>query len=59
MITSERKPTTSVVGGISVSLFIKLLLIERKSNGITPNDVRALVNAPCQRLNAFAQAHRL
>ena len=26
MIFSEKKPTTSVVGGISVSLFIKLLL---------------------------------
>lgn len=38
---------------------LKKYFKERKSNGITPNDVRALVNAPCQRLNAFAQAHRL
>ena len=38
---------------------LKKYFKERKSNGITPNDVRVLVNAPCQRLNAFAQAHRL
>ena len=28
---------------------------ERKSNGLNPDDVRALVNAPCKRLNAFSQ----
>ena len=28
---------------------------ERKSNGLSPDDVRALVNAPCKRLNAFSQ----
>ena len=38
---------------------LKKYFKERKSNGATPDDVRALVNAPCQRLNAFAQAHRL
>ena len=29
---------------------------ERKSNGLNLDDVRALVNAPCKRLNAFSQA---
>jgi IS605 OrfB family transposase len=38
---------------------LKKYFKERKSNGPTPNDVRVLVNAPCQRLSAFAQAHRL
>ena len=38
---------------------LKKYFKERKSNGINPDDVRALVNAPCQRLSAFAQAHRL
>lgn len=28
---------------------------KRKSSGITPDDVRALINAPCKRLNAFSQ----
>ena len=36
---------------------LKKYFKERKSNGITPDDVRALVNVPCQRLSAFAQAH--
>jgi len=30
---------------------------ERKSNVLSTDDVRALVNVPCQRLNVFAQAH--
>ena len=38
---------------------LKKYFKERKSNGLTPNDVRALVNAPCQRLSAFTQANRL
>ena len=38
---------------------LKKYFKERKSNGLSPNDVRALVNAPCQRLSAFAQAHVL
>lgn len=38
-------------------LTTKALQTERKSNGIFPDDVRVLVNAPCQRLNAFAQVH--
>lgn len=38
---------------------LKKYFKERKSNGICPDDVRVLVNAPCQRLNAFAQSHRL
>ena len=38
---------------------LKKYFKERKSNGINPDDVRALVNVPCQRLSAFAQAHRL
>lgn len=37
---------------------LKKYFKERKSNGITPDDVRALVNAPCQKLSAFAQARR-
>jgi IS605 OrfB family transposase len=36
---------------------LKKYFKERKSNGITPDDVRALVNAPCQRFNAFTRAH--
>ena len=28
---------------------------ERESNVITPDDVRALINAPCKRLNTFSQ----
>lgn len=38
---------------------LKKYFKERKSNGINPDDVRALVNVPCQRLSAFTQAHRL
>lgn len=30
---------------------------ERKSNVLSTNDIRALVNAPCQRLSVFAQAY--
>ena len=45
--------------------FFKLLTVnilqkyfkERKSNVLSTDDVRALVNVPCQRLNVFAQAH--
>ena len=38
---------------------LKKYFKERKSNGLCSDDVRVLVNAPCQRLNAFAQSHRL
>ena len=38
---------------------LKKYFKERKSNGLTPNDVRVLVNAPCQRLSVFTQTHRL
>lgn len=36
---------------------LKKYFKERKSNGLTPNDVRVLVNAPCQRHSVFTQAH--
>ena len=36
---------------------LKKYFKERKSNMLTTDDVRALVNVPCQRLSVFAQAH--
>jgi transposase len=38
---------------------LKKYFKERKSNEHCSDDVRAFVNTPCQRLNAFTQAHEL
>lgn len=37
---------------------LKKYFKERKSNVLTTDDVRALVNVPCQRLSVFAQTHK-
>ena len=34
---------------------LRKYLNECESEGLSPDDIRALVNAPCQRLSAFAQ----
>lgn len=35
---------------------LRKYLNERNLKGLAPDRIRALVNAPCRRLNAFAQA---
>ena len=54
-VSGDGTPLNADING-SVNI-LKKYFKERKSNGVNPDDVRAFVNAPCQRLSVFAQAH--